>query len=125
MLQKRWIGGAIAVALISYASLYYLVFYVWTDPWIVMAWPQPFFLLLLFLALGSTVIPVAAYLNQRFARPDWLEHDNLRLLRQGGWVGLWAVVLAYLQLIRALNWTIALVLTGVLVLVEAFFITRE
>jgi hypothetical protein len=79
----------------------------------------------MFLGLSSVTIPVSAYLNHRFARRGWSERDKTRLIRQGAWVGLFGVLLAYLQLIRALNWTIAIVLAGVFVLIEVFFLTRE
>jgi len=48
-----------------------------------------------------------------------------RLLRQGIWMGLFGVIVIYLQLIRALNWTITLVLACVFILIELFFLTRE
>jgi hypothetical protein len=35
------------------------------------------------------------------------------------------VILAYLQLIQALDWTIMAVLVGVFILMETFFITRK
>ena len=75
--------------------------------------------------VGAGTIPIALYLNQRFAKPGWLERDALRVERQGAWVGMFGAVVAYLQLIRALTLTIALVLAGVIVLIEMFFLTRE
>ena len=70
-------------------------------------------------------MPVVVYLDYRFAKPAWLQQDKSRLLRQGSWVGFLGVLLAYLQLIRAVNWTIAAVLICVFILIELFFITRE
>jgi hypothetical protein len=64
-------------------------------------------------------------MNYRFAKPDWLKRDRTRLFRQGAWVGLLGVLLAYLQLIRALNWATALVLVGVFIFIEAFLLTRD
>jgi hypothetical protein len=46
------------------------------------------------------------------------------LIRQGAWVGILGILLAYLQLIKALNWTIVAVLVGVFLLIETFFLTR-
>ncbi len=88
---------------------------------------QPILLLLtsLFFLVSSLTVPCAILLNNRFAENDWLKHDPGRLLRQSGWGGLMAVIIAYLQLIRAMNWAIAFVLLAVFVLIETFILTRE
>lgn len=125
MRQRWWIVISIAVAGLSGLALYYLITNVWPDPNQVVAIPQLLFLLFVFLGLSASVVPITAYLNHRFAKPDWYQRDRARLARQGAWVGLFGVVLAYLQLIRALNWTIAAVLAGVFSLIETFFLTRE
>ena len=125
MRQRWWIVISIVVAGLSILALYYIINNVWPDPTQVVALPQLLLLLFVFLGLSAGVVPIAAYLNQRFAKPDWYERDKGRLVRQGAWVGLLGVILAYLQLIRALNWTIAAVLAGVFSLIETFFLTRE
>jgi hypothetical protein len=125
-MRLRWIVFlSIVLALASFSALYYVATHLWPDPESHFARPQLFFLLFTFLSLGSGTIPVTAYLNYRFARPDWVKQDKIRLLRQGAWVGLWGVILCYLQLIRALNWTIALISAGVLILIEVFFLIRD
>ncbi len=86
--------------------------------------PQLLLFTFLFFGSGAATIPIAAYLSHRFAKPNWLERDKTRLIRQGAWVGFLSILLAYLQLIRALNWAIAAVLAGVFILIETFFITR-
>jgi hypothetical protein len=125
MRQRWWILISIIIAAISFLSLYYIVNYRWPNPQTVFAKPQILFLAFMFLGLAAGSVPVTAYLNHRFAGPGWRERDKIRLARQGAWVGLFGVILAYLQLIRALNWTIALVLVGVFVFIEMFFLTRE
>jgi hypothetical protein len=123
--KKWWIVGAIVVAVSSLGALYYVIVYIWPVPETSLARPQLLFLLFVFLTLGAGSVPVTAYLNQRFAKPGWFDRDRSRLARQGIWFGLFGIVLAYLQLIRALTWTIAIVLAGVFVLIEMFFLTRE
>lgn len=82
-------------------------------------------LALLAMTLTGLSIPVAAYINQRFARSDWQTEDPRRLLRQGAWVGLLGALYGWLKKEDALNWTIAAVIAGVFVLLEAFFLTRD
>lgn len=61
-----------------------------------------FFFVLLFLAVTTTLIPPAAYLNRRFA-PQATERDGWRFLRHSAWGGLCALAWAWLQMNRALN----------------------
>jgi hypothetical protein len=125
MRTRWWVLLSVNISFVSILALYYLINYVWPTPEEIFARPQLLLFTFMFLGLSSVTIPVSAYLNHRFARKDWSERDKTRLVRQGTWVGLFGVLLAYLQLIRALNWTIAIVLAGVFVLIEVFFLTRE
>lgn len=125
MQQKWWILASIAIAILSFLSLYYIITQLWPNPNTIFAAPQLLFLTFTFLGLSAVTVPFTAYLNHRFAKSGWFERDKGRLLRQGGWFGLFGVLIAYLQLIRALTWTIAIVLAGVFVLIETFFLTRE
>ncbi len=125
MRPKWWLIVSFVITILSFAGLYYLVNYVWPVPENPFARPQLLFLIFMFLGLSSVFVPITAYLNQRFAKAGWFERDRTRLVRQGIWVGLFGVLLAYLQLIRALSWTIAIVLAGVFFLIEMFFLTRE
>jgi hypothetical protein len=123
--KKWWVIGSIVISICSIGALYYIVAYIWPVPETSLARPQLLFLLFMFLSLGAGSVPITAYLNQRFAKSGWFERDRSRLVRQGIWFGLFGILLAYLQLIRALTWTIVIVLAGVFVLIEMFFITRE
>lgn len=124
MRPRWWVLFALIVAGLSLAALYYIRNNLWPNPETLLAQPQLLFLTFLFLSLAALTIPFSAFFNHRFARPDWPERDKTRLIRQGTWVGLAGILLAYLQLIRALNWTIAAVLIGVFILIETFFVTR-
>lgn len=109
----------------SFVSLYYIFNNLWPDPPTIFAQAQILFFTATFLGLSSVAIPIAAFLNQRFANEGWLERDRTRLARQGAWVGLFGLILLYLQLYRVLNWTNTLVLGGVFILIEIFFLTRD
>ena len=125
MHQKWWVLLSSGIAGLSFLALYYIVNNIWPEPHTILARPQLLFLAFTFLGLTAGTVPVMSYLNQRFASPGWFERDKTRLVRQGAWVGSFGVLVMYLQLIRALNWTIVLVLIGVFILIETFFLTRE
>lgn len=125
-MRLRWlILFSVFLAACSFLALYFIYTRVEPNPTIILAGPQLLFLAFMFLGLSAGAVPVTAYMNHRFAKPNWFERDKTRLLREGLWTGLFGVLLLYLQLIRALNWTIALVLACVFVLIELFFLTRE
>lgn len=125
MIRPRWwVLLALGMVVISFVALYYLLTNLWPVPETLLARPQFLLFTFLFLGLAAITVPIAAYFNHRFAKPNWPERDKFRLVRQGAWIGALGVLLAYLQLIRALNLTIAIVLAGVFVLIEAFFLTR-
>jgi hypothetical protein len=124
MRPRWWVLLSIIVAGLSFFGLFYVVNTLWPNPDTNLAQPQGLLFAFLFFGLGAATIPITAYFNHRFARSGWLERDKTRLIRQGAWVGLLGILLAYLQLIRALNWTIAAVLAGVFILIETFFLTR-
>ena len=80
---------------------------------------------LLFVALTATLVPVAFYLNYRFARPKGQPVNNWRPIRQSGWAALFLVLCAWLQMLRALNWIIAALVLAVFSLIEVFILTRD
>lgn len=122
---RRWVILSILISIASFSGLYYLLTHVWPDSTTLFAQPQLLMLSVMFMGLTSAAVPVTAYLNYRFAKGNWWERDKSRLLRQGAWVGLLGILLAYIQLIRALNWAVAIVLVGVFIFIELFFLTRE
>ena len=125
MRLRWWVILSFFLAIFSYAAFFYFITHIWPDFNSIFALPQLILFALLFVSFGATAVPVFTYLNYRFAAPGWLQRDKTRLVRQGSWVGLLGVVLAYLQLIRALNWVSAMVLAAVFILIELFFLTRE
>jgi len=125
MRLRWWIILSGVLALFSIFLLYYIYTRIPPRPNVILAGPQLLFFILTFLALSAGAVPVSAYMNYRFANPDWVKRDKPRLVREGVWFGVLGVLLTYLQLIRALNWTIALVLACVFILIETFFLTRE
>ena len=80
---------------------------------------------LLFVALITTSVPVAFYLNYRFAKPKGLQVSHWQPIRQSGWAALFLVLCAWLQMLRALNWIIAMLVLAVFSLIEVFILTRE
>ncbi|MCB0208924.1 MAG: hypothetical protein KDJ52_06330 [Anaerolineae bacterium] len=125
MRLKWWILCSLLLAVASFLFLYYIIHNIWPNPTSLFAPPQLLLLSSMFMGLSSATVPVTAYLNYRFAKPDWYSRDKSRLLRQGAWVGLLGVLLAYIQLLRAFNWAVAVVLVGVFIFIELFFLTRE
>ena len=125
MRPKWWVIISVVVVGVSFYSLNYVVNNIWPTPQRIVSQPQLLFLAFTFLGLSASTVPISAFFNQRFAKEGWFDRDKTRLVRQGVWVGLFGVVLLYLQLLRALNWTIVLVLGGVFILIEIFFLTRE
>jgi len=117
---RWWIFSATTIAVTGAAGLLFVLTLLHPSPM-----TKPLLLILLFITYGAGAVPVSAYLNQRFANRKWFQQDPNRLVRHGVETGLLIVILAYLQLIRALDWTIAAVLAGVFILMETFFLTRQ
>jgi hypothetical protein len=125
MRKRWWVLGAILLASFSFLGIYYIINNLWPDSDQLLAQPQLLLLAFIFLGVGSGTIPFSVFLNQRFSKAGWLARDKTRLLRQGVWMGAFLVLLAYLQLARIFNITIAVVLAGVFILIETFLLTRE
>ncbi len=117
---RWWAIMGLLIAVLGGIGLWLMVTRVWPDPVMELV-----LLGLLAMTLGGLTIPIAAYLNHRFGRPGWQEQDPRRLLREGTWVGLLAALYGWLKKEDALTWTIAAVIAGVFVLMEAFFLTRD
>jgi hypothetical protein len=117
---RWWVLIGLSMAGLGAVGLGWIVSRVWPDPVIELV-----LLGLLAVTLAGLTIPVAAYLNHRFARRGWQAQDPRRLLRQGAWIGLLGALYGWLKKEDALNWTIAAVIAGVFALLEAFFLTRD
>jgi hypothetical protein len=117
--KRRGTGYAILVALIG-----------WVGWWAVLQFPINaltivLFFVTLFVAVGATVMPAAAYLNVRFGRFDSKRVFQRRFVRQSLLGALFVDILAWMQMQHMLTSTLALILLSVFVLTEIFLITRE
>jgi len=83
------------------------------------------FFLLLQLAVTGTVLPFVRYLNVRFTPVDVELPPGGVLVRQSIWIGLFAVLCAWLQMPRVLNLPIAFFLGLVFIVIETFLRSRE
>ena len=120
MSGKRISAICIFLAICAWLGLYFLI-----NSFSPKASARSLFFPLLFVALTTTFVPAAFYLNYRFARPKGQAVSNWRPIRQSGWAALFLVLCAWLQMLRALNWIIAALVLAVFSLIEVFILTRE
>ncbi|MFL2651288.1 MAG: hypothetical protein ACJ0HE_03790 [Anaerolineales bacterium] len=80
------------------------------------------FFLLALSALSGTAIPFIIFLSKRFGKTP-ISVDVL--MRRAIWVGVIGCILAWLQLGRALTWTIGLLIVSVIVAIEWLIEIRE
>ncbi len=78
--------------------------------------PRWFFFFLGVLALTGPVLPIVYFLNQRF--PSTPPVEDMVILRQSLWVGVFGSTVAWLQLGRVLTTGMALLLAAVFILIE-------
>jgi hypothetical protein len=116
---RRWMLYVAFVTLISWVGLWSAVQLPINDL------TKTLFFALLFISVGSSLMPAVAYLNARFGRFYSQRVYYARSVRQSVLVGAFVVVIAWLQMQRALSSTLALILLAVFVLTETFLITRE
>ena len=121
MSGKRISAISVFLAILAWLGLYFLIRFNPKAP----PSARSLFFPLSFVALTTTFVPVAFYLNYRFARPKGQVVSNWRPIRQSGWAALFLVLCAWLQMLRALNWIIAALVLAVFSLIEIFILTRE
>jgi predicted neutral ceramidase superfamily lipid hydrolase len=117
--SKRWMLYMALAALVS-----------WAGWWSVVQLPindltKTLFFVLLFAAIGSSLMPAIAYLNARFGRFRNERTYYARFVRQSILASAFAIAIAWLQMRHVLSSTLALILLAVFVLTETFLITRE
>lgn len=120
MSLRGWVYSTTIIALTSLLGLGFVLLTLYDTPTTIIL---VFFLLFVIFSAGA--VPLSVYLNYRFAGKDWRKRDRYRLLRHALGSGVLIVVVAYLQMERYLDWTIAAVLVSVFVLMETFFLTRS
>lgn len=120
MSLRGWVVMAMLAVGTGLVGLWYVVTH--TGPSDLM---QLVFLALLAVTLAGLTMLLSGYLNHRFARAGWLRNDPLRLPREGAVVALFGVLCGWLQKEQHLSLTIAFIIAAVLILVEAFFLTRN
>jgi hypothetical protein len=117
--DRRWIWYVVFVAIVAWVGLWGILQRQIT------AMTKLLFFVLLFLAIVSTFMPAIAYLNARFGRFRTARVYRVRFIRQSIEIGLFVVIIAWLQVQRTLDLPVGLVLVGVLILTEMFLMTRE
>ncbi|MBK8432637.1 MAG: hypothetical protein IPL28_15680 [Chloroflexi bacterium] len=88
------------------------------------AYPEVVLAFLAAVALSGIglAMPLVYYLNKRF----WPQQLGAMLvLRQAMWVGLWSAACTWLQMNRALNLAVALLVAIIFVLIEGLIVVRQ
>jgi len=115
---RSTLPAAIILALIGWAGLAYL--FSSTLPTL---WPRWLFFFFSVLAVSGILLPVAAFLNQRFpTRPPATLNA---IIREAALVGIYISALAWLQLGRVLTIPLIILLAFGLVLIEFLIRLRE
>ncbi len=107
----KFLPTAFILAAVGWSGLIGLVIY--TLPTVGPRW---LFFFLSVLALTGTALPVVAFLNRRF--PSTPPPTTMVVLRQALWIGIYGPTLAWLQIGRVLNPTLAILLAVGLGLIE-------
>lgn len=103
---------------VGWALLYQLVTTV--NP---LAFPRWLFFILLYIAATGTALPFAWILNRRFTTRRLVSGGVM--LRESMWVGLYMVIVAWLQMIRTLNTATGFFLALSMIVIEVFLRLRE
>ena len=115
---KSFLPAAILLMLIGWGGLYYI--FSQTTPSGGTRWAMFFTGVL---AITGTVLPLVAFLNQRF--PSTPPVTTFVILRQSLWFGIYFPTLAWLQIGRTLTPIISLLLALGLILIEWLLRLRE
>lgn len=83
------------------------------------------FFVLLHIAVTGTVLPFVRYFNVRFTRVAAPAPPGGVIVRQSVWIGLFAVICAWLQILRTLSVPVAFFVALVFIVLEAFLRTKE
>jgi hypothetical protein len=111
--------AASIMAGVSWVALYQLI--TTTAP---LAFPRWLFFILFYIAATGTAMPFIWILNRRFSGNRYAATGGV-MLRQSMWVGLFAVIAAWLQMTRTLNPISAFFLALSMIVIEVFLRLRE
>lgn len=117
--QTGALVAASIMAGVSWVALYQLI--TTTPP---LAFPRWLFFILFYIAATGTAMPFVWTLNRRFSGNRYAASGGV-MLRQSMWVGLFAVIAAWLQMTRTLNPITAFFLALSMIVIEAFLRIRE
>ncbi len=109
--MRTFLPLALVLTLIGWGGLFLIIHN--TVPNLMPRW---FFFFLGVQALTGPILPVVFFLNQRF--PSDPPVEDMVILRQSLWVGVFGSTVAWLQLGRVLTPGLALILAGVFILIE-------
>lgn len=117
ILKKVFITGFI-VAAVGWGGLVWLI-----QSTVPTIGPRWLFFFLLALAMSGLALPLVAFLNVRF--PSVPLAGGSTITRQAAWFGIYACIMAWLQLGRVLNSIIAIAVAIGFILIESFIRIRE
>ena len=115
---RTFIPAAFILAILGWGGLYFLV-----NLTIPTVGPRWLFFFLSVLALTGTILPVVAFLNQRF--PTNPPVNAGVIVREAIWVGIYFPTLAWLQLGQVLTPALSLLLAAGLLAIEVLLRLRE
>jgi hypothetical protein len=115
---KPYLLSALALALIGWGGLYFLV--TLTLP---LVWARWGFFVLMFMGVAGTLLPFVYFFHRRF--PDDPPADATVVVRQSIWFGVYGATLAWLQLGRLVTVYVILGLGFGLIAIEYFIRMRE
>jgi hypothetical protein len=116
--QNGVLAAGTLMAVSGWLGLYVVVFSV--PPLALYRW---LLFILLYMAITGTLLPFIWYLNRRFSGGRLVMGGTI--LREGIFCGLYAITLAWLQMVRAFNPILAVFLAAIFIAIEIFLRIRE
>jgi len=110
--------SALALTLIGFGGLYYIV--TQTLPFV---WSRWAFFVFMFMVLAGISLPIIYFFHKRFPSEPPVESNVI--MRQSFWIGAYGTTLAWLQLGKLVTLNVMLVLAGGIIAAEYFIRLRE
>ena len=112
--------GSLALAILSWGGFLY---YTYRIPPAGITYPG--FFAILFLAATCTVLPVALAIDGRWQRAGSRRRSLWHPIRIAVWIGLWAALCVWLQLVQLLSWTTAILFLAIFAMIEWFISSHK